>query len=175
MAYSNGIFCNISKSIKYLFVLKNISECWNCNVAMKYFAIFDKSVATIFQLQWNIENIPVTFLQYSVICGYIKLLIIFIWKFAIFLSWKLALWNLGQLAPASLFYLQQAQCHHVWVCDNLPLVATSPGLLYSQILFIYLFIYSIHLIYLISFILLFYFWQKSSKSRVQIKLCLPWI
>ena len=31
---------------------------------------------------------------------YIKLLTIFIWKFAIFWSWQLALWNLGQLAPA---------------------------------------------------------------------------
>ena len=30
---------------------------------------------------------------------YIKLLTIFIWKFAIFWSWQLALWNLGQLAP----------------------------------------------------------------------------
>ena len=29
-----------------------------------------------------------------------KLLIIFIWKCAIFCSWQLALWNLGQLAPA---------------------------------------------------------------------------
>ena len=28
---------------------------------------------------------------------YMKLLIIFIWKFAIFWSWQLALWNLGQL------------------------------------------------------------------------------
>ena len=32
--------------------------------------------------------------------NYIKLLAIFIWKFAIFKSWQLALWNLGQLAPA---------------------------------------------------------------------------
>ena len=31
---------------------------------------------------------------------YIKLLKIFIWKFAIFWSWQLVLWNLGQLAPA---------------------------------------------------------------------------
>ena len=36
---------------------------------MKYFAIFDKNVSTIFQLQWNIENIPDIFLQYSVLCG----------------------------------------------------------------------------------------------------------
>ena len=36
---------------------------------MKYFAIFDKNVATIFQLQWNIGNIPDIFLQYSVLCG----------------------------------------------------------------------------------------------------------
>ena len=36
---------------------------------------------------------------------YIELLAIFIWKFAIFWSWQLALWNLGQLAPASFFYL----------------------------------------------------------------------
>ena len=45
---------------------------------------------------------------------YIKLLTIFIWKFAIFWSWQLVLWNLGQLAPASFFYLQQAHDHHVW-------------------------------------------------------------
>ena len=45
---------------------------------------------------------------------YLKLLTIFIWKFAIFWSWKLALSNLGQLAPASFFYLQQAYGHHVW-------------------------------------------------------------
>ena len=45
---------------------------------------------------------------------YMKLLTIFIWKFAIFWSWQLALWNLGQLAPASFFYLQQAHGHHVW-------------------------------------------------------------
>ena len=44
------------------FFFKNISESCNCNVAMKYFAIF--------QLQWNIENIPEIFLQYSVLCGY---------------------------------------------------------------------------------------------------------
>ena len=36
---------------------------------MKYFAIFDKNVATIFQSQWNIENIPDIFLQYFVLCG----------------------------------------------------------------------------------------------------------
>ena len=36
---------------------------------------------------------------------YIKLLTICIWKFAIFWSWQLALWNLGQLAPASFFLL----------------------------------------------------------------------
>ena len=34
---------------------------------------------------------------------YIKLLTIFIWKFAIFWSWQLTLWNLGQLAPALFF------------------------------------------------------------------------
>ena len=45
---------------------------------------------------------------------YMKLLTIFIWKFAIFLSWQLALLNLGQLAPASFLYLQQAHGHHVW-------------------------------------------------------------
>ena len=56
-------------SIKYLFVFKNISESWNCNVGMKYFAIFNRNVATIFQLQWNIGNIPDIFLQYSVLCG----------------------------------------------------------------------------------------------------------
>ena len=44
---------------------------------------------------------------------YMKLLTIFIWKFSIFWSWQLALWNLGQLAP-SFFYLQQAHGHHVY-------------------------------------------------------------
>ena len=36
---------------------------------MKYFAIFDKNVETIFQLQWKIGNISDMFLQYSVLCG----------------------------------------------------------------------------------------------------------
>ena len=35
---------------------------------MQYFAIFDKNVATIFQLQWNIGNISAMFLQYFVLC-----------------------------------------------------------------------------------------------------------
>ena len=38
---------------------------------------------------------------------YIKLLTIFIWKFKIFGNWQLALWNLGQLAPASFFYFNR--------------------------------------------------------------------
>ena len=66
----NEIVYNISKSIKYLFVYKNISECYNCNVAVKYFAIFDKNIATIFQLQWKIGNISDMILQYSVLYGY---------------------------------------------------------------------------------------------------------
>ena len=41
-------FYNISKTIKYLFAFKNISESENYNVAMKYFSIFDKNIATIF-------------------------------------------------------------------------------------------------------------------------------
>ena len=45
---------------------------------------------------------------------YVKLLAIFIWKFAIFWTWQLALWNLGQLAPAPFFYLQQTHGLHVW-------------------------------------------------------------
>ena len=36
---------------------------------MKYFAIFDKNIATIFQLQCKIGNISDVFLQYSVLCG----------------------------------------------------------------------------------------------------------
>ena len=36
---------------------------------MKYLAILEKNVATIFQLQWNIGNISDIFLQYSVLCG----------------------------------------------------------------------------------------------------------
>ena len=52
------------------FVSKNISESWNCNVAKKYFAIFEKNSATIFKLQWNIGNISDIFLQYSLlVCG----------------------------------------------------------------------------------------------------------
>ena len=54
----------------YIFFF-NISKSWICNVAMKYFAIFDKNVATIFQLQWNAGNIHNNFLQYSVLCGII--------------------------------------------------------------------------------------------------------
>ena len=34
---------------------------------MKYFAIFDKNVETVFQLQWKIGNISDMFLQYSVL------------------------------------------------------------------------------------------------------------
>ena len=45
---------------------------------------------------------------------FIKLLTIFIRKFAIFWSWQLALWNVGQLAPVSFFYLQQAHGKNVW-------------------------------------------------------------
>ena len=37
---------------------------------MKYSVIFKENVATIFQLQWNIENIPDIFLQYSVLCRF---------------------------------------------------------------------------------------------------------
>ena len=44
-------FSNISKTIEYLFVFKNLLESKNCNVAMKYFAIIDKNFAAIFQLQ----------------------------------------------------------------------------------------------------------------------------
>ena len=44
---------------------------------------------------------------------YIKLLKNFIWKFAIFWTWKLAVHDLRQLAPVSIFYLQQAHDHHV--------------------------------------------------------------
>ena len=44
---------------------------------------------------------------------YITLLTILIWIFSIFWGWQLALWKLGQLAPASFFYLQQAYSHHV--------------------------------------------------------------
>ena len=43
-------FYNISKTINYLFVFKNILESKNCNVAMKYFTIFGRNVATIFHL-----------------------------------------------------------------------------------------------------------------------------
>ena len=55
--------------MKYLFVFTNISESLNFNFAMKYFAIFDKNFATIFQLQWNMKNISDIFLQYFVLCG----------------------------------------------------------------------------------------------------------
>ena len=60
-------FYNISKRIKYLLVFKNISESWICNVTMKYFAMFNENVATIFQLQWSIGNISDIFMQYSVL------------------------------------------------------------------------------------------------------------
>ena len=51
---------------------------------------------------------------------YIKLLTIFIWKFAIFWSWQLDLWNLGQLAPASFFYLQQATMIEIFMLLTIP-------------------------------------------------------
>ena len=63
LVHFNEIVYNISKSIKYLFVNKNNPECYNCNVAVKYFAIFNKNIATIFQLQWKIGNISDMFLQ----------------------------------------------------------------------------------------------------------------
>ena len=56
--------------MKYLFVFKNISESCNFNIAMKYFAVFNKNGPTIFQLQWNIGNMPDIFLQYSVLCEF---------------------------------------------------------------------------------------------------------
>ena len=43
---------------------------------MKYFSIFDKNVPTIFQLQWNMENISDIFLQYSVLRWYLICLLI---------------------------------------------------------------------------------------------------
>ena len=49
--------------MKYLFVFKNISESLYCHFAMKYCAIFDKNVAKIFQLQWNMGNIFDIFLH----------------------------------------------------------------------------------------------------------------
>ena len=36
---------------------------------MKYFAIFDKNVATTFRLQRHIDNFSDMFLEYSVLCG----------------------------------------------------------------------------------------------------------
>ena len=71
----NEIVCDSSKSIKYLLVYTNISECYNYNIAVKYFAIFEKNIATIFQLQWNIGNISEMFLQYSVLCGSLSVVI----------------------------------------------------------------------------------------------------
>ena len=47
---------------------------------MKYFAIFDKNVATIFQLQWKIRNISDMFLQYSVVYGIVIFLYILYWR-----------------------------------------------------------------------------------------------
>ena len=40
---------------------------------MKNFAIFDKNVAAVFQLQLNIVNISDMFLQYSVLCEMISI------------------------------------------------------------------------------------------------------
>ena len=40
---------------------------------MKYFGLIVKNVAAIFQLQWKIEKIPDMFLQYSVLCGLLRL------------------------------------------------------------------------------------------------------
>ena len=57
LEHFNGIFLKHFSNFKYLFVFKNISENYNCNVAMKYFAILGKNVETIFHLQLKIENI----------------------------------------------------------------------------------------------------------------------
>ena len=57
---STKYFYNISKSIKYLFVFKNITQCWNCNVAMKYFAIFDQNISIAMKYKrysWHISAI----------------------------------------------------------------------------------------------------------------------
>ena len=51
---STKSFYNISKSTKFYF--SKIFQSRNFNVAMKYFAIFDKNL-TIFQFQWKIRNI----------------------------------------------------------------------------------------------------------------------
>ena len=45
---------------------------------MKYFEIIDKNVAAIFQLQWKIGNISDMFLQYSVLSGFIMIIVHFL-------------------------------------------------------------------------------------------------
>ena len=52
---------NISTSIEYLFVFKNISESKNCNVTMKYFAIFDAIVLQYFNCKEILEIFPTFF------------------------------------------------------------------------------------------------------------------
>ena len=37
---------------------------------MNYFTIFGRNIATIFYLQWKIENISDMFLQYFLLCGF---------------------------------------------------------------------------------------------------------
>ena len=58
--------CKIGTFQRNLFTI--FLKSWNCNFLIKYFAMLDKNVATIFQLKNNIRNISDNFLQYSVLC-----------------------------------------------------------------------------------------------------------
>ena len=53
---------------------------------------------------------------------YMKLLTMFIWKFAIFWSWRLALWNLGQLTTASFFFACNATMFEIFMLLTSPCI-----------------------------------------------------
>ena len=105
---------------------------------MKYFAIFDKNIATIFQLQWKIGNISDMFLRYSVLCGLVLIFIfiinnfrnisvhrrvnkyVVIWKqyFLIFLI-KYFPNNFPKVTMAIFPRYKRYSKKHAWQCSNI--------------------------------------------------------
>ena len=83
---------------------------------------FNLNIRSFLRLFWHKVSLKVILTMEH----YIKLLTIFIWKFAIFWSWKLALSSTWPVLPSSKFFSQYSHC------DNLPLVTTSPGLPYVK-------------------------------------------
>ena len=99
LVYSSALQCKKVQSSIEVSLIKKITKNWI------FFFFLSKHKSTA----WKRQLISTCFfLCLKVILTMehdIKLLTIFIRKFAIFWSWQLTLWNLGQLAPASFFYL----------------------------------------------------------------------